>query len=341
MNFKKLLVLVIVLGCGFTAFGQETTTVISPEAPNYWFAGVGGGMNFGFNGHQYVKRESSGAGAGFALDVYVGKWLNNWGGFRVGYQGLSTSDKFTSFGKDPYTYVHGDMLFRPAKWFVPYIHLGYAKINQGSMAGGVGIALPINISKRVAIVPDFKATGFSNRAFTDGGRFPGMNLSVTLGLRINLGGRVPVQTVTVPVETIRTVRDTVVVREQIVDTVYIKVKDTEAQFNEELAGITLFDFDKATLRDEAFPVLDKIAAWLNDHSERNALIEGYTDYKGSDAYNLGLSQRRADAVKKYFVGKGVGEDRLEAIGRGKGKFTEGTTDSEKRQQNRRVVITLR
>ena len=339
MNIKKLLVLALVLGCSFSAFGQDVQKPVNTET--YWFGGVGGGMNFGFNGHQYAGRDNSGAGAGFAVDVYAGKWFNQWGGFRVGYQGLGTSDVFTSFGKDPYTYVHGDMLFRAAKWFIPYVHLGYAKINKGSFAGGVGVALPINVSKRIAIVPDFKATGFNNQAFTNGGRFPGMNLSVTLGLRVNLGGK-SAQTVTVPVETVRYVRDTVVVHEKEIDTVYIQViKEKASEFNDELAGITLFDFDKSTLRNEAFPVLDKIAAWLNDNPERTALIDGYTDYRGTDAYNLRLSQRRADSVLNYLVQKGVDKARLTAVGHGKGKFTEGNTDDEVRQQNRRVVVTFK
>ena len=113
------------------------------------------------------------------------------------------------------------------------------------------------------------------------------------------------------------------------------------EFTARIAGITLFDFDKYSLRQEAFPVLDEIAAWMQENPERIAIIEGYTDNRGTDAYNLVLSQRRAEAIMNYLVANGVDKARLTAEGHGKGHFTEGKTDAEIRQQNRRVVITLK
>ena len=83
-----------------------------------------------------------------------------------------------------------------------------------------------------------------------------------------------------------------------------------------LSATELFEFDKATLRMPQ-PKLDEIA----DLMARNASIEGvhitgYTDRLGSEAYNLKLSQRRADAVKSYLVRKGVAARRLTAEGKG-------------------------
>jgi len=100
-----------------------------------------------------------------------------------------------------------------------------------------------------------------------------------------------------------------------------------------------FDFDKAKIRDISKPTLDKVAALLKAHPELTKLrVEGHTCNLGTDAYNLRLSQRRANAVVDYLVSQGVDRSRLRAVGYGETKPLVPNTDEPHREQNRRVQI---
>ncbi len=84
-----------------------------------------------------------------------------------------------------------------------------------------------------------------------------------------------------------------------------------------LSSTELFAFNSAVLQ-QPQPKLDQIAdALQRDPSVNNVVITGYTDRIGSDKYNLTLSQKRADAVKVYLVGKGIDGSRLTTVGKGK------------------------
>jgi outer membrane protein OmpA-like peptidoglycan-associated protein len=86
--------------------------------------------------------------------------------------------------------------------------------------------------------------------------------------------------------------------------------------------------------------LAKLAAFLNKYPERTTMIEGHTDSVGSDAYNQGLSQRRADAVKAYLVAQGIDGTRLTASGKGEGSPISNNGSATGRQQNRRVEVII-
>ncbi len=83
-----------------------------------------------------------------------------------------------------------------------------------------------------------------------------------------------------------------------------------------LSDTELFAFDRAELKMPQ-PKLDEIASMLQANPQIGKIVvSGHTDRLGSDAYNRGLSQRRADAVKKYLVSKGVASTRVNAVGKG-------------------------
>ncbi|MFO7288956.1 MAG: OmpA family protein [Bacillota bacterium] len=103
----------------------------------------------------------------------------------------------------------------------------------------------------------------------------------------------------------------------------------------------LFDFDSSRLRSEAYPILKDIAESLKNAKGYEMIIYGHTDSKGSDEYNLKLSQRRAEAVRKALVERyGVSPEILSAEGLGE-KYPVAPNDTEaNRQKNRRVEFVV-
>lgn len=77
-----------------------------------------------------------------------------------------------------------------------------------------------------------------------------------------------------------------------------------------------FPFDSVDISEGARSILDFAIETLNNFPDSRAEITGYSDSKGEEDYNIELSRRRANAVKRYFVERGVGEERLQVEGRG-------------------------
>ncbi|MET0392134.1 MAG: OmpA family protein, partial [Chitinophagaceae bacterium] len=105
----------------------------------------------------------------------------------------------------------------------------------------------------------------------------------------------------------------------------------------------LFAFNEAQVATDYLGYLDKVAAWLKENPEVSIEIAAYTDGLGTKAYNLKLSQERANACLDYLVKAGVEKDRLKAKGYGEccplvPETTDGKDNEAARQQNRRVEI---
>ena len=99
----------------------------------------------------------------------------------------------------------------------------------------------------------------------------------------------------------------------------------------------LFDFDKSSIKKNAFSDINDLVAVMKQYTDLNVIIEGHTDRVGSAAYNKKLSQRRADAIKKYMVEKGgIDAKRLNAKGFGLEKPVASNATKEGRAKNRRV-----
>jgi len=103
-------------------------------------------------------------------------------------------------------------------------------------------------------------------------------------------------------------------------------------------GDVLFDTGRATLKPGADRTIERLAQALKDNQNTRVMIEGHTDSVGSEEYNIGLSERRAEAVADALRFRGVPADRYEAKGLGK-DFPVASNDTQAgRQQNRRVEI---
>jgi outer membrane protein OmpA-like peptidoglycan-associated protein len=105
-------------------------------------------------------------------------------------------------------------------------------------------------------------------------------------------------------------------------------------------GDTLFATGKSEIKSGATANLDRLTTFLNEYPKRTAAIEGYTDSMGSDEMNQSLSERRADAVKRYLIDQGVGSARLTSTGRGESSPVADNESAAGRQQNRRVEVVI-
>lgn len=102
----------------------------------------------------------------------------------------------------------------------------------------------------------------------------------------------------------------------------------------------LFDTGKAQLKPGAQRSLQKLAEFLQEYPERNAMIEGFTDSTGSEEFNEKLSEDRADAVRTALVGLGVAPERIVTRGYGEQFPVASNSTAAGRQLNRRVEIVL-
>jgi outer membrane protein OmpA-like peptidoglycan-associated protein len=105
-------------------------------------------------------------------------------------------------------------------------------------------------------------------------------------------------------------------------------------------GDVLFESGRAELKAGAVSNLTRLVVFLNQNPGRNVEIEGHTDNVGSDDYNQGLSQRRADSVKAYLVQQGIGSQRIVASGKGESQPITDNESASGRQQNRRVEVII-
>ena len=106
-----------------------------------------------------------------------------------------------------------------------------------------------------------------------------------------------------------------------------------------LSGSVVFASNQALILPAAQARLNQVSeALLSTDSLRNLVVEGHTDSIGSEAYNMQLSQRRADSVRSYLISRGYPADKIEASGIGEIRPIASNSNPEGRSNNRRVEI---
>ncbi len=120
--------------------------------------------------------------------------------------------------------------------------------------------------------------------------------------------------------------------------------DTNVEVTSEKVTINtkiMFGFDSDRIRQESFSILNQVALTLKANPQLERIrIEGHTDLKGSDEYNIELSQRRSESVLTYLVAQGVTPSRLEAVGYGEMRPVIDAVSTEADTKNRRVEFTI-
>lgn len=108
--------------------------------------------------------------------------------------------------------------------------------------------------------------------------------------------------------------------------------------DEEMTTVIYFDFDESALRAEYSDLLARHAANLSNNSSASIRLEGHTDERGSREYNIGLGERRSQAVRKMLLIQGASAGQISTVSFGEERPAAFGSDDESHQLNRRVEI---
>jgi len=119
---------------------------------------------------------------------------------------------------------------------------------------------------------------------------------------------------------------------------YVNVVVTEQKI--EIKQTVYFDTNKAKIKPVSFNLLNEVAQALKDNPKIQVEVQGHTDSQANDAFNLKLSQKRAEAVRTYLIGRGIAADRMTAKGYGENVPIADNRTADGRSQNRRVEFVI-
>ena len=115
---------------------------------------------------------------------------------------------------------------------------------------------------------------------------------------------------------------------------------TAAEMKATLLATVYFDYDRAELRDDTRAALEAKLPILQVNLSLRVRVQGHTDERGSDEYNLALGQRRAASIKRFFADRGVEERRLDVVSFGRERPATPGDDDAARARNRRAEFEI-
>jgi peptidoglycan-associated lipoprotein len=102
-----------------------------------------------------------------------------------------------------------------------------------------------------------------------------------------------------------------------------------------------FDFDRSAVKSSERPKVEAAVKWLNENADKRMLLEGHCDWRGTSEYNLGLGDRRANAVRKYLESLGIDSKRLEILSKGSVDAKQTGGDAEWAKDRRVEFVVLK
>ena len=116
----------------------------------------------------------------------------------------------------------------------------------------------------------------------------------------------------------------------------VKFYDRVMEDGKIIANGIRFDVGKATLKPESMGIINEVVDLMKEHQDLNFSVEGHTDSDGDDAFNMELSQKRAETIKTTMIDMGIAADRLESRGWGESMPITDNSSPEGKANNRRV-----
>ncbi len=329
-NLTKLVILAVLGFSSFAAFAEDDSY------KGAWYALPG----VSYNWTDSALKADDGAG----VFLRAGKEINqNWdvqfGGSYVSVDG-DTSGKYkqTLLGVDA-LYMFSREKLRPFLLAgVGYAHnkLDYAGGgSKDSLMGNVGAGLQYSFTENIGFQADLRSVWSEARVGADSKTIANTVLNVGaifhFGAPVKVSEPAPQSVAAAPLVEVPALVKPVCKR--VVETITIQ---SEA----------LFDFDAYKIKEKSNQALEEVATRIIGHDDIElVLVTGHTDRIGTDAYNQKLSERRADAVRKYLISRGVKDLLIKSVGKGKSEPVVDCKGVKDRKQlieclapNRRVVV---